>query len=116
GRVTGPRHYPSLSQTLRNTRGRELLRIVDTAVPNLTHIKEFSVVLRALALDGQWRRCLRLMKEMADAGLEVNILTHNQVLAAMAKDKQVDKALAMLHEMRTGQGEGTASMLPLVHR
>merc|ERR1719210_2222596 len=54
GRIVGPRHYPSLSQTLRNTRGRELLRIVDTAVPNLKHIKEFSVILKALAIDGQW--------------------------------------------------------------
>lgn len=104
-RVTGPRYYPSLSQTLRNTRGRELLRIVDTAVPNLTHIKEFSVVLKALALDGQWRRALRLLKEMEEVGVELNLIVYNQVLSAMAKDKQVDKALGMLATMRERQIE-----------
>lgn len=100
GRIVGPRHYPSLAQTLRNTRGRELLRIVDTAVPNLKHIKEFSIVLKALAIDGQWRRAIRLMREMREIGVEPNLNTYNQVLAAMTKDKQVDKALEMLVEMR----------------
>lgn len=100
GKVTGPRYYPSLSQTLRNTRGRELLRIVDTAVPNLQSEQEFLVILKALALDGQFRRALRLMREMKDFGLELDIVKYNWVLSAMAKDKQVKRALAMLEEMR----------------
>lgn len=100
GKVTGPRYYPSLSQTLRNTRGRELLRIVDTAVPNLQSEQEFLVILKALALDGQFRRALRLMREMKDLGLELDIVKYNWVLSAMAKDKQVERALAMLEEMR----------------
>jgi len=77
-----------------------LLRIVDTAVPNLKHIKEFSVVLKALALDGQWRRALRLLREMQEMGVQPNLITYNQVLSAMSKDKQVEKALGMLEEMR----------------
>mmetsp|Transcript_96076 Transcript_96076/g.170504 ORF Transcript_96076/g.170504 Transcript_96076/m.170504 type:complete len:584 (+) Transcript_96076:23-1774(+) len=100
GKVTGPRYYPSLSQTLRNTRGRELLRIVDTAVPNLKDEAEFMVILKALALDGQWRRANRLTREMADVGVEPDIVTYNWILSAMAKDKQVERALKMLDEMR----------------
>ncbi|CAJ1344583.1 unnamed protein product [Effrenium voratum] len=100
GKVTGPRYYPSLSQTLRNTRGRELLRIVDTAVPNLQNEQEFLIVLKALALDGQFRRALRLLREMKDVGIELDIAKYNLVLAAMAKDKQVDRALAMLAEIK----------------
>lgn len=57
-RVTGPRHYPSLSQTLRNTRGRELLRIVDTAAPNLKHLREFNIVLKARASEESGMRAL----------------------------------------------------------
>jgi len=100
GKIVGPRHYPSLSQSLRNTRGRELLRIVDTAVPNLQSEQEFLVVLKALALDGQFRRALRLLREMKDLSIELDISKYNWVLAAMAKDKQVERALAMLEEMK----------------
>ncbi|CAK9093329.1 unnamed protein product [Durusdinium trenchii] len=116
GKVIGPRHYPSLSQSLRNTRGRELLRIVDTAAPNLEKLcgtqpgevflcwewneQEFLIVLKALALDGQFRRALRLLREMKEIGIELDIIKYNWVLAAMAKDKQVQRALAMLEEMR----------------
>lgn len=100
GKVVGPRYHPSLTSTLRNTRGRELLRIVDTAVPNLKHIREFSVVLKALAIDGQWRRAVRLVREMRDIGVEPNIISYNLLLQAMSKDKQVDKALGILAEMR----------------
>ncbi|CAK9090545.1 unnamed protein product [Durusdinium trenchii] len=100
GKVIGPRHYPSLSQSLRNTRGRELLRIVDTAAPNLENEQEFLIVLKALALDGQFRRALRLLREMKEIGIELDIIKYNWVLAAMAKDKQVQRALAMLEEMR----------------
>eukprot|EP00933_Yihiella_yeosuensis_P022687 TRINITY_DN17829_c1_g1_i1.p1 TRINITY_DN17829_c1_g1~~TRINITY_DN17829_c1_g1_i1.p1 ORF type:complete len:611 (+),score=148.89 TRINITY_DN17829_c1_g1_i1:32-1834(+) len=99
GRVTGPRYYPSLSQTLRNTRGRELLRIVDTAVPNLKDEEEFNVILKALALDGQWRRSIRLVREMKEVGIEPTLVTYNWILSAMQKDKQVEKALSMLTEM-----------------
>lgn len=76
------------------------MRIVDTAVPNLTHIKEFSVILKALAVDGQWRRALRLLREMREIGLVPNEITYNEVLAATAKDKQVERALGLLVEMR----------------
>ncbi|CAE8619334.1 unnamed protein product, partial [Polarella glacialis] len=100
GQVTGPRYYPSLSQTLRNTRGRELLRIVDTAVPNLKDFQEFTVILKALALDGQWRRALRLIREMQDAGIQPDLVTYNWVLSAMQKDKQVERAMTMLTEMQ----------------
>lgn len=81
-------------------RGRELLRIVDAAVPNLTSEQDFTTVLKALALDGQWRRVLRLLREIREAGLEADLSTYNWVLSAMAKDKQVDRALVMLGEMR----------------
>jgi len=100
GRVIGPRYQPSLQQTLRNTRGRELLRIVDIAVPNLKHPQEFSVILRALALDGQWRRALRLLREMKDNGISIDVAVYNEVLSAMAKDKKVEKALSLLVDMR----------------
>lgn len=104
-RVTGPRYYPSLAHTLRNIRGRELLRIVDTAVPNLTHINEFLIVLKALAVDGQWRRAKRLIREMGELGITQNLITFNQVLQAMCKDRQADKALEFLEEMRESKVE-----------
>lgn len=55
---------------------------------------------QALAIDGQWRRALRLLREMEEAGVELTLEVYNQVLSAMAKDKQVDKALGMLSTMR----------------
>ena len=86
-------------KALRNSKGADLLRDVNAAVPKLQGPKEFTIVIKALSRESYWKRAVRILDDMRADGMEPNSFAYNGVIGSLAKAQQWELALSLFREM-----------------
>lgn len=73
--------------------------------------KDYGNMVRFGAATGEWQLCVRLLREMRSASMNIDSVVYNTTLAACVSGEQLDQARRLLEEMEGGSGSAVADVI-----